>query len=307
MERVRWADGRDLLVRVVGPAFVLWILIVCIGLVITGPLAGPLSVEDAVNQALVAGRGGPWDTIAVVSSYMGSTELVVGVCIVVSVPVLWSTRDWRLAVVPWLAILLQLSVYLGVTALVHRERPSVDRLETLPPMSSYPSGHVGASTALCVAFLLLASRIERTTIRWAATTVCITVPLMVAFGRLFRGMHHVTDVVAGLVVGAVCALLARSWYAHRTGTCTSSHEHTSEQRPGSRSARQGDEHGGPSEPPLLRTGRALGDRTPALEPPPLEFPRSVQAQRDEDASTTAWMPDRMPKYAAPPLTVITPS
>jgi membrane-associated phospholipid phosphatase len=158
-------------------------------------------------------------------SYLGSTEMVAGVCLLVSALVLWLTRDWRLSVVPAIAIMLQLSVYLAVIALVRRERPSVERLEALLPMSSYPSGHVGASTALYLAFILLASRIGRVGLRRAVTAVCIAVPLLVAFGRLYRGMHHVSDIVAGVVVGVVCALLAYGWYLHRVRTASDLDRH----------------------------------------------------------------------------------
>ena len=208
-----------------GPAIVLWGLIVGIGFAVAGPLAGPLSAEDAVNEGLAAGRGGPWDTMTFLWSYLGSTEMVAGVCLLVSALVLWLTRDWRLSVVPAIAILLQLSVYLAVIALVRRERPSVERLEVLLPMSSYPSGHVGASTALYLAFILLASRIGRVGLRRAVTAVCIAVPLLVAFGRLYRGMHHVSDIVAGVVVGVVCALLAYGWYLHRVRTASDLDRH----------------------------------------------------------------------------------
>jgi membrane-associated phospholipid phosphatase len=42
--------------------------------------------------------------------------------------------------------------------------------------------------------------------------VCLTVPLLVAFGRLYRGMHHLTDIGAGFLNGITCAVLAHWWY-----------------------------------------------------------------------------------------------
>ena len=56
-------------------------------------------------------------------------------------------------------------------------------------------------------------------------TVIVAVPAMpslvavivgVAFARLYRGMHYVTDVAAGIVDGIVCMLLAYGWYRHRS-------------------------------------------------------------------------------------------
>ncbi len=142
--------------------------------------------------------------------------MIAAVCLVVAITVGWRTRDWRLAVVPALAILLQLAVYLAVTALVPRERPSVARLDTLLPMSSFPSGHAGASVALYLSFILLAQRIESTVRRRVVIAVCIAVPLLVAMGRFLRGMHHLSDLVVGALIGAACAGLAYGWYLHRT-------------------------------------------------------------------------------------------
>ena len=215
MDRVRWADGGDLLLRVLVPALVLCCLVVAFGLAVVGPLAGPLNAEDAINEGLAVRRDDTWNSISFVWSFLGSTEAIVGVCLLVCTVVLWRSRDWRLTVVPAMAILLQLVLYLMVTALIHRERPSVERLETMLPMSSYPSGHVGASTALYLAFLLMASRIERVGLRWVAAAVCVTVPLLVAFGRLYRGMHHVSDILVGMLAGGVCAVLAYGWYLRR--------------------------------------------------------------------------------------------
>ncbi len=193
-------------------------MILGVGLLFAGPLATPLEAEDAVNAGLAANRTPTWDAITFVWSYLGSTEVVVGLCLLVGGLVLWRTHDWRLAVVPAIAILLQLAVYLTITGLVVRARPSVEKLDVLPPMTSFPSGHVGASTALYLVFALLASRIERVWLRRVVITVCLAAPLLVAFARLYRGMHHLTDIAAGLVVGVACALIAYGWYTHRTLT-----------------------------------------------------------------------------------------
>ena len=79
MDRVRSADGRDFLVRVFGPALVLCSLIVGFGLAVTGPLAGPLNAEDAVNRSLAARRDGTWDAITAVWSFLGATSAIVAV------------------------------------------------------------------------------------------------------------------------------------------------------------------------------------------------------------------------------------
>ncbi len=172
--------------------------------------------EDSVSKSLAADRTKTWNSITLVWSHIGNTEIVIGVCVIVAAVLLWRTRDWRLAAVPAIAISLQALIFVTVAGLVDRDRPPVPHLDRSPPTASYPSGHVGASTALYLAFALLALRIERAWLRWTTVVLSLAMPLLVAFARLYRGMHHVTDVGVAMLNGIVCALLAYGWYRHRT-------------------------------------------------------------------------------------------
>ncbi len=215
MDRLRPADGRDLLTRAVAPGACLWGLVAAFGLGLTGPLIGLSVTEETVNQSLADNRTSTWNLITLVWSHLGNTETVIGVCLIAAGLLLWRARDWRLAAVPLLAILLQAIIFATVSGLVDRPRPLVAKLDVSPPTTSYPSGHVGASTALYVAFALLALRIPHVLLRRLTVCCCLLVPLLVAFARLYRGMHHVSDVLAALLVGIGCAFLAHRWYQHR--------------------------------------------------------------------------------------------
>lgn len=215
MDRVHREDGRDLITRAVGPGIVIWGLIVGFGYALTGPLIGFSREEEVVNKDLAGQRSSTWNTITMVWSHMGNTEIVIGVCVLVTAVLLWRTRDWLFSLVPLIAISLQATIFVIAANVVGRPRPKVSHLDPAPPTSSYPSGHVGASTALYLSFVLLASRIERAWLRWSVTVVCLLVPLLVTYARLYRGMHHVTDVAVGMLNGLLCALLAYGWYRHR--------------------------------------------------------------------------------------------
>ena len=215
MDRNHRQDGRDLLIRTVAPGTALFALVVGVGLALTGPLVGLSHSEESINKYLADHRTTRWNAITLVWSHIGNTGIVVGVCIAVAALVLWRTRDWRLAAVPLIAISLQLVIFLLAAHLVGRTRPPVAKLDPAPPTSSYPSGHVGATTALYVGFALLATRIRRAWLRWATIAVCLAVPLLVSFARLYRGMHHISDVAAAMLNGLTCALLAYNWYRHR--------------------------------------------------------------------------------------------
>jgi len=198
---------RDLFLRAVAPAVVLWLAIVGAGLFIKGPLGG-LSSEDTISKDVQKTRTPTWDSITMVWSHVGNTEIVIGVCVLAVALLWWRTRQWWVAIVPAIAIALQATVFVIATAVVGRPRPRVPHLDPAPPTSSYPSGHVGASTALYLSFALLAQRIEQPALRRVVTALFLVVPFLVAWARLYRGMHHLSDILIGAANGVVCALLA---------------------------------------------------------------------------------------------------
>lgn len=149
-------------------------------------------------------------------SRLGNTEVVIGVCVLAVGAIWFRTRDWRWAAVPVIAISLQATIFLFATMAVGRQRPPAIPMDSSPPTSSYPSGHTGASTALYVSFLLMAQQVQRTWLRRALTLGCALVPLLVGLARLYRGAHHLSDVLMGMVNGLACAALAYRWWRHRT-------------------------------------------------------------------------------------------
>lgn len=216
MDRFHRQDGSALLTRAVAPGVALGGAIVGFGFALKGPLDGLSHSEESVNKDVANQRTGTWDTITLVWSHIGNTESVIGVCIIVAAILLWRTRDWRLAAVPVIAIAMQGLIFLIASEVVGRQRPQVEKLDASPPTGSYPSGHTGASTGLYVAFALLALAIHRSWLRTLTIIACLAMPLLVAYARLYRGMHHPTDIAAGLLNGLTCALLAYTWYRHRS-------------------------------------------------------------------------------------------
>ena len=57
----------------------------------------------------------------------------------------------------------------------------------------------------------MAFRIQNPALRRVVVAVCVAIPLLVATARLYRGMHHVSDVLVAIVNGLVAALLAWCW------------------------------------------------------------------------------------------------
>jgi len=54
--------------------------------------------------------------------------------------------------------------------------------------------------------------------------VCSVIPFLVAYARMYRGMHHLSDVIIGAVNGLVCAGLAAGCLVRRRGGRTEAAE-----------------------------------------------------------------------------------
>lgn len=204
--------GRDLAVRVLAPLVVWWLIVLAVGWSLAdGPLKDYGISEEKINRSLERSRTGLWDNITLLFSWTGATVSIIGLCLVVVALVWWRTKQWWYAVIPLIAISAQALVFFFTTLLIDRERPDVEKLDDSPPTSSFPSGHTGAATGLYFTLGLMALRIKHPVLRAVVVTVCILVPFAVASARLYRGMHHVSDVLMAIVNGLVACLLAWHW------------------------------------------------------------------------------------------------
>ena len=199
---------RGVFLRLLAPGILLWLAITGVGLVLTGPLKDWNRSESALNRWLQESRDRTWDSVTALWSHVGNTEIIIGVCVIMVGLIWWLTKQWWVAVVPAIAISIQATVFVIATAVTGRDRPEVEHLDPAPPTSSYPSGHVGASTALYLTLAAMCQRIPNRGLRYVLTAICLVIPLLVAYARLYRGMHHLSDVLVGFLNGIVCAVLA---------------------------------------------------------------------------------------------------
>lgn len=180
------------------------------GVLVTGPMADlwPLSVEESINRDLAARRSAAASTASAWLSVVASTEGVIAITAGALIILLALPRAplWADGLFLSGSVLAQSSIFLLVTLLIDRPRPDVPQLEPSPPTSSFPSGHVGASTALFGGLAALAVVRLRGPWGHTAAVAFALVPFAVAASRLYAGMHHPTDVAAGLLNGG-CTLL----------------------------------------------------------------------------------------------------
>ena len=192
--------------RLVLGAAVVFAVLTAAGWLVTGPLqhVWPLSAEDGVNRALARHRDPALNGLSGFFSAVADTPSAIALSAVAFVAIRVLTHHWPEAVFVAVALLSEVAVFLATTFVIERSRPVVPHLDTAPPTSSFPSGHTAAATALYVAVVLVARRHGAPWPVWLMAAV----PGAVGFSRLYRGMHHPSDVVAGVVLGALCVLLA---------------------------------------------------------------------------------------------------
>ncbi|MER7891899.1 phosphatase PAP2 family protein [Micromonospora sp. NPDC094482] len=200
--------------RVVLPVALLLAVMLLLGGLVTRVLARswPFTVEDAVNRELAGDRTAGWNDVSLVFSTLASTQMIVLVTALVALALRLWLRRWREPLFLCAAVSAQALVFLLTTMVIDRQRPAVEHMDVSPPTSSFPSGHTSASVALYVGIaVLLALRSHSTAAKVSWWGLLVLVPVGVALTRMYRGMHHPSDVVASFLNGGACvAIMARS-------------------------------------------------------------------------------------------------
>jgi membrane-associated phospholipid phosphatase len=114
-------------------------------------------------------------------------------------------QEWtRIFVAMLLAMILAGVTGTVIKRSVPRARPSVhaDARWGGPRFSSkyhsFPSGHVGASTAFFGVLFIARRRIG---------FACLPIPILIGVSRMYIGAHYLSDVVCAAVLGTACALI----------------------------------------------------------------------------------------------------
>ena len=216
--------------RIVLPVTILLVAMVGLGLLVTKVLdrVWPFTVEDGVDRELAGDRSEGWTAVSGVFSTIGSTPVIIGVTVLAAIALRLTLHRWREPVFLAAAVTAQALVFFFTTLLIDRSRPDVVHLDESPPTSSFPSGHTSAAFALYAGLALVLALLVRRTWLKALCWVLVLIPVSVAIARLYRGMHHPSDVVASFVNGSVCitvmarAVLDRSvpWTRKPAGAAT---------------------------------------------------------------------------------------
>jgi len=222
--------------RSVATAVVGWVVtfgaLVGIGL----PLAsyrhgnGNILGDSTVPHWLAAHRTPTLDRVSEWGSTAGNTHLILFTGLAAGAVALALVRRWRPVVFLLVTMLGELTLFLAASAIVGRARPDVAHLDGNLPTSSFPSGHVAATILLYTAIAVLVTARTRAWWRWIFVALAVAMPLWVALSRMYRGMHHPTDILLGSVVLAGL-WLATTLYTIRPASDLTTAHHTPARSP----------------------------------------------------------------------------
>jgi len=200
--------GRPAAVAVLGFVAIVIVLLV-VGELLTHALSGSVGRWDEhVNEYFARRRGTAGNDVTKVSTSAFNTVPVV-VAAAVLVGFLALRRHFREALFLVVALLIEITAFLSVTFVVARPRPDVVRLNSTPATSSFPSGHTAAATVLFVGIaVIVACCTSNRLARVASSVLAAIVVCAVGFARVYRGLHHPTDVFVGALFGLACLAVA---------------------------------------------------------------------------------------------------
>jgi membrane-associated phospholipid phosphatase len=161
-----------------------------------------MNVDLALEQVLYAARSSSGvEFFSFITDFAGAAVVIAVCCI--ALWILHSGKRWEYALGLLVSVAGSAIVCDIIKELVARPRPPVYMHAVLETTYSFPSSHATAAVAL-YGFLALSAR-HFVAKRFAGVfaTSCVLLILAVGFSRLYLGVHYLSDVLAGYLLGAL--------------------------------------------------------------------------------------------------------
>lgn len=200
-----------------------WRLIIVTFAILTVPVFAFVQLADEVRERdtvwfdeavlrAVNTLSTPWLDAAVA----GVTELggVIGVIVLTAgfSVLLWRRRHRLRTVQLLLGVIGAVLLNVLLKSVFQRDRPELWERIVTENSYSFPSGHAMASSALALSLVVL---LWPTRWRWLVVVGALLYMLIIAFTRLYLGVHYPTDILAGWAVSAAWVAAVGGILAYR--------------------------------------------------------------------------------------------
>lgn len=175
-----------------------------------------LSVDSAILHGINSLFSSPaMDSVVIALTDLGYTWWVGGLTLL-GVILLLHRKQRRSAIILALGVVGSAVMNLILKAIFQRDRPELwERLVT-ENSASFPSGHAMASASLAVCVIVI---LWPTKWRYWALISGMIYMLVIAFTRLYLGVHYPSDILAGWLMAAAWVLLVagviRHWHVKK--------------------------------------------------------------------------------------------
>jgi undecaprenyl-diphosphatase len=195
---------------------VMTVVVAGVGLLIVHELGGIRTFDDRVARWFARHRTNTWDHLTWGGSFIADAYVKIPVTVILCGVFVWRWRRWTEPALLAGALVLEVGIFTLSSFIVDRPRPPIAHLDPIPPTGAFPSGHSAAAVAFYGAVAIIVCWHTRNRIaRTIAIAAALVVPLIVGASRLYRGMHHLSDVVVGFVIGLVALVV--TWLVVRGG------------------------------------------------------------------------------------------
>lgn len=192
------------IVRILGGFVLATIVLACLGWFVTGPLRQyPAIFDSAVRSALRQMQSPMWTSLFLAVTKLGSTVYLVIIGSAAGLVFLF-LRWFRSVFLLILVMTGQAALHHGFKWLIARPRPAALISYREVESYSFPSGHAVAGLCLygMIAWIV-ASRLENSAAKAGVMLASAITISLIGMSRIYIGIHHPTDVLAGFLGGMI--------------------------------------------------------------------------------------------------------
>jgi undecaprenyl-diphosphatase len=185
---------------------VLWLVagFAAVSIAVTAGWTAPF--DQAVVMSVAGHRTGLLNNLAVNLTALGSAPVVTLIALCVTLYAFAAGRQRIVLALLWTPFSFLLDDVLKL--LFQHPRPT-EAIIAIPDSYSFPSGHAVAASALYITLALIAAQTERRQRpRRIVIGAGVSIAVLVAWSRVYLGVHYFSDVLGGLLLGGAGSIAA---------------------------------------------------------------------------------------------------